>query len=93
MKRTESEQKWPQSLWIVRHGQSAGNVARDAAYAAHLSVIDIAERAVAGKLKGNPRADLLGDGVDNHDVPFFAIFPYRPDPPSGFDDVKGHQRP
>ena len=25
------EQKWPQTLWIVRHGQSAGNVARDAA--------------------------------------------------------------
>jgi hypothetical protein len=27
------EQKWPQQLWLVRHGQSAGNVARDAAEA------------------------------------------------------------
>ena len=26
--------QWPQTLWIVRHGQSAGNVARDAAEAA-----------------------------------------------------------
>ena len=25
------DSKWPQTLWIVRHGQSAGNVARDAA--------------------------------------------------------------
>lgn len=24
------EQKWPQQIWIVRHGQSAGYVARDA---------------------------------------------------------------
>jgi broad specificity phosphatase PhoE len=37
-------QLWPRTLWIVRHGQSAGNVARDAAEAAGLSVIDIAER-------------------------------------------------
>jgi hypothetical protein len=28
------EQKWPQEIWLVRHGQSAGNVARDAAEAA-----------------------------------------------------------
>ncbi len=34
--------RWPQALWIVRHGQSAGNVARDAAEAAGLRVIDIA---------------------------------------------------
>ena len=27
------EQKWPQHIWIVRHDQSAGNVARDAAEA------------------------------------------------------------
>src|SRR3954470_19205590 len=35
---------WPEYLWIVRHGQSAGNVARDLAYEAGMSVIDIAER-------------------------------------------------
>src|SRR5690349_8416619 len=40
------EQKWPQRLWVVRHGQSAGNVARDAAELARLSLIDIADRDV-----------------------------------------------
>jgi broad specificity phosphatase PhoE len=38
------DQKWPDVLWIVRHGQSAGNVARDAAEAAGLPVINIATR-------------------------------------------------
>ncbi len=39
-----SEQKWPDVLWIVRHGESAGNVARDAAEAAGLHLIEIAAR-------------------------------------------------
>ncbi|MEP6609731.1 MAG: histidine phosphatase family protein [Burkholderiaceae bacterium] len=38
------EQKWPQHLWIVRHGQSAGNVARDSAEAARLPLIELATR-------------------------------------------------
>jgi len=37
-------QKWPDQLWVARHGQSAGNVARDAAEAAGMPVIDIADR-------------------------------------------------
>jgi broad specificity phosphatase PhoE len=40
------EQKWPQEIWLVRHGQSSGNVARDAAEAAAGLRIDIAERDV-----------------------------------------------
>jgi broad specificity phosphatase PhoE len=40
------EQKWPQEIWLIRHGQSAGNVARDAAEAAAGHMIDIAERDV-----------------------------------------------
>ena len=40
-----TECRWPDRLWIVRHGESAGNVARDAAYASGLHVIDIAHRA------------------------------------------------
>jgi broad specificity phosphatase PhoE len=40
------EQKWPDAVWIVRHGQSAGNVARDAAEAAALPEIDVATRDV-----------------------------------------------
>ena len=32
--RTGPDAPWPASLWVVRHGESAGNVARDAAEAA-----------------------------------------------------------
>ena len=56
-------------------------------------VIDIAERAVAGKLKGHPAGDLLGDGVNENDVPNLTSFPYENDPPSGFDNTKGQQKP
>ena len=38
--------RWPSKLWIVRHGESAGNVARDAAHAARLPDIDISARDV-----------------------------------------------
>ncbi len=56
------EQKWPQQLWIVRHGQSAGNVARDAAEAAGLPLIDIATRDVDTPLSalGEQQAQALG---------------------------------
>lgn len=33
--------RWPSRLWLVRHGQSAGNVARDAAHAAGDARIDL----------------------------------------------------
>jgi broad specificity phosphatase PhoE len=54
--------RWPEQLWIVRHGQSAGNVARDAATAAGLAVIDIAERDVDVPLSalGEEQAAALG---------------------------------
>ena len=35
---------WPERLWIVRHGESAGNVARDAAETQGLDLIDISTR-------------------------------------------------
>ena len=35
------EQKWPDVLWLVRHGQSASNVARDVAEAAGLREITL----------------------------------------------------
>jgi broad specificity phosphatase PhoE len=56
------EQKWPDVLWIVRHGESAGNVARDAAEAARLPVIDIATRDVDVPLSplGQKQAAALG---------------------------------
>src|SRR5689334_3307808 len=37
---------WPRHIWIVRHGESAGNVARDAAMSARATHIEIAERDV-----------------------------------------------
>jgi probable phosphoglycerate mutase len=37
---------WPTHLWLLRHGQSSGNVARDAAEAAGLPMIEIAGRDV-----------------------------------------------
>jgi broad specificity phosphatase PhoE len=56
-------QHWPDRLWIVRHGESAGNVARDAAYASGLAVIDIAERDVDVPLSalGERQARALGE--------------------------------
>ena len=57
------EQKWPQQIWIVRHGQSAGNVARDAAEAEKQLLIAIAERDVDVPLSelGTRQAQALGD--------------------------------
>jgi broad specificity phosphatase PhoE len=55
-------QRWPKKLWVVRHGQSAGNVARDAADAAGLAAIDIDMRDVDVPLSelGHLQADALG---------------------------------
>jgi broad specificity phosphatase PhoE len=57
------EHKWPQTLWVVRHGQSAGNVARDAAELGGLATIDIAHRDVDVPLSplGEQQAEALGD--------------------------------
>jgi broad specificity phosphatase PhoE len=40
----EGVDRWPASLWLVRHGESSGNVARDAAEAGGQPMIDIATR-------------------------------------------------
>jgi broad specificity phosphatase PhoE len=55
-------QRWPEKLWIVRHGQSAGNVARDAATAAGHAMIDIDQRDVDVPLSdlGHEQAQALG---------------------------------
>ncbi len=57
-----TEQKWPQTIWIARHGQSAGNVARDMAEAAGHPLIDIAVRDVDVPLSplGEQQARALG---------------------------------
>ena len=56
------QQRWPSRIWIVRHGESAGNVARNVAHGAGLSRIDIAERDVDVPLspRGEEQAVALG---------------------------------
>jgi broad specificity phosphatase PhoE len=55
-------QKWPQRIWIVRHGESAGNVARDAAEAAQHAWIDLATRDMDTPLSdlGRRQSEALG---------------------------------
>lgn len=60
---TNTAQKWPQSLMVVRHGESAGNVARDAAMAQGLAEINIAGRDIDVPLspRGEGQARALGE--------------------------------
>ena len=53
---------WPTRLWIVRHGQSAGNVARDRAHVAGLGEIDLDTRDVDVPLSdlGQVQSEALG---------------------------------
>src|SRR5688572_6008078 len=53
---------WPARLWIVRHGQSAGNVARDAAELAGHPLIEIDHRDADTPLSalGEQQARALG---------------------------------
>ena len=55
-------QHWPERLWLVRHGQSQGNVARDAAHEAGHKVIDLDLRDVDVPLSdlGHAQADAAG---------------------------------
>jgi Domain of unknown function (DUF4331) len=50
-------------------------------------VVDIAEQAVGGFLKGTKLP--LGDGVDGDDRDLLDAFPYAADPQSGFANTKG----
>ena len=54
-------------------------------------VIDIAEQAVGGFLKGTKLP--LGDGVSGDDAKPMGSFPYIADPESGFANGKGLQKP
>lgn len=57
--------RWPSSLWLVRHGESAGNVARDAAEAAGHHMIDVADRDMDVPLseRGEHQATTLGGWI------------------------------
>jgi probable phosphoglycerate mutase len=54
--------RWPEHLWIVRHGESAGNVARDRAHANKAARIEIGARDVDVPLsiRGEQQSDALG---------------------------------
>lgn len=57
------DSSWPQTLWLIRHGQSAGNVARDAAEAGGLALIDLAWRDIDVPLSelGRSQSAALGE--------------------------------
>ena len=59
---TMFKQPWPSTLWLIRHGQSAGNVARYAAEAAGELRIDIADRDIDVPLSplGQRQSEALG---------------------------------
>ncbi|HKO93448.1 MAG TPA: phosphoglycerate mutase family protein, partial [Polyangiaceae bacterium] len=57
-----SEQNWPSRLWLVRHGESAGNVVRAAAEAAGLAMLDIADRDMDVPLSALGRKQALALG-------------------------------
>ncbi len=54
--------QWPARIWLVRHGESAGNVARDKAHAAGVPRIDIQTRDVDVELseRGREQAQAIG---------------------------------
>ena len=54
--------RWPSRLWIVRHGESAGNVARDAAHASGAAriALDIRDVDVPLSPRGEDQARALG---------------------------------
>lgn len=68
-----ARQRWPDRLWIVRHGESSGNVARDIAHAARLPRIDTLGRDVDVPL--SPRGEIQAAALGR----WFADQPVRPD--------------
>jgi len=57
-----ARQNWPERLWLVRHGQSQGNIARDAAdeSGAHMIDIDIRDVDVPLSALGEEQAEAAG---------------------------------
>ena len=74
MQETRAASRWPERLWIVRHGQSAGNVANDAASASGAARLDLPVRDADVPLSGlgERQAAAVGD--------WFAGMPERERP-------------
>jgi broad specificity phosphatase PhoE len=71
-------QNWPEKMWLVRHGQSQGNVARDAADEAGAHEIDIELRDVDVPLSdlGHKQAEAAGRwfaALPEHERPEFIL--------------------
>lgn len=65
-----SAANWPEHLWVVRHGQSAGNIARDAAEATGQERIQLDTRDVDVPLSeaGRQQAEGLGHWLSSRDA-------------------------
>jgi broad specificity phosphatase PhoE len=70
-----SEPRWPEAITLVRHAESAGNVARDLAEASGAPFIDIAERDMDVPLsrRGEDQAAALGRWIADAAEPPAAI--------------------
>ena len=83
MQQPPMQQRWPDRLYIVRHGESAGNVARDAAQAARATHIQLNHRDVDVPLSplGHQQATALGHWfarMPPHERPdVLLVSPYR----------------
>lgn len=77
------KQDWPERIWIIRHGQSAGNVAREAAHSQGIDRIGITGRDVDVPLSplGEQQADALGhwfsQGLEGDRPDVLISSPYR----------------
>src|SRR3954469_4373841 len=60
---------WPDSVWLIRHGESAGNKARDEAEAEGRAVIDLAQRDMDVPLSdlGKRQSDSVGRWIGEMD--------------------------
>jgi broad specificity phosphatase PhoE len=69
---------WPDALWLIRHGESAGNKARDEAEADGRAVIDLAQRDMDVPLSelGQRQSDSVGrwiGGMDPREHPTVVL--------------------
>src|SRR5688500_3716903 len=67
---------YPATLWLIRHAESAGNVANDAAIAAGLPSLDLADRDMDVDLSplGNEQATSLGSWFKGMEEPPDAVW-------------------
>ena len=70
--------RWPERIWVVRHGQSAGNIARDHAEANNITLIELEHRDADVPLSslGERQSQALGSwvlGLAEHQRPQIVL--------------------